>query len=299
MKTAFTTRSYSPLAPNYKNNAVLHLVIICAVSFILLHMVSAVFMVLAQQNVFKSKVLPFVALQAGSEIFEKPWTLLSYFILHSSFWTLLSNMVWLYCFGSVIQALLGHKEIIPLFIISSVIAGACFVIATNIWPQMSGTNTMVLTAQPGIIAFAVGAITLAPSYRYYLGERLAIPLWVLLAVYILISCMVVVQGNNAMLILLAGAALCGFGYIKLLKNGYRPGAWLYNIGTKFTNIFTPKAERPWPTKEKSHQKLVTKTKKEQLSADYIDAILDKINQKGYSSLTSEEKEALLKASKES
>ena len=42
-----------------------------------------------------------------------------------------------------------------------------------------------------------------------------------------------------------------------------------------------------------------KAKKEQYSEEYIDAILDKINQKGYSALTLEEKEALMKASKES
>lgn len=299
MKTAFTTRSYSPLAPNYRNNAVLHLVIICAVSFIILHMLSAVFMVLAQKNVFVSKVLPVVALQGGDAFLSKPWSLITYFILHTSFWTLLSNMLWLYCFGSVIQALLGHKEIIPLFVMSSLIAGAAYIVITTFWPQISGAQTMVLTAQPGIIAFAIGAITLSPGYRYYLGERLAIPLWVLLTVYILLSCLSLMQGNNAMLVLLAAAALCGFGYIKMLQAGFRPGAWMYNIGGKMTYAFTPKEERPWPNRIKEQNKQVLKAKKDQFSEEYIDAILDKINLKGYGSLSTEEKEALMKASKDS
>ena len=301
MKTAFTTRSYSPLAPNYKHNAVLHLVIFCAVCFILLHMVSVVLTVISSEPklVFSTKVLPAVALQPSDTFVHKPWVLLTYFLGHESFWNLLSNMLWLYCFGSVIQSLIGHREIIPLFIVSGLVSGIIYLIFTYAWPQLPGRNTLVLTAQPAIMAFAIAAITLAPKYRYYLGERMAIPLWLLIAIYILLNCLSIVRNNTSVLVLLTAGAIAGFGYMKLLQSGYRPGARLYRAGNKVQRVFTPAEEEPWPSRFKEQNKHMLKAKKEQYSEEYIDAILDKINQKGYSALTLEEKEALMKASKES
>lgn len=300
MKTAFTTRSYSSLAPNYKHNAVLHLVIFCAVCFILLHMVSVVLTVISSEPklVFSTRVLPAVALQSSDTFIHRPWVLLTYFLGHESFWNLLSNMLWLYCFGSVIQSLIGHREIIPLFIISGMVSGAIYLIATYAWPQIPGRHMLILTAQPVIMAFAIAAITLAPKYRYYLGERMAIPLWVLLAVYILLNCLSIVQNQTSMLVLLSASAVSGFGYIKLLQSGYKPGLWLYRAGNKVQRVFTPE-EKPWPSRFQEQNKHLLKAKKEQYSEEYIDTILDKINQKGYSALTPEEKDALMKASKES
>lgn len=300
MKTAFTTRSYSPLAPNYRHNAVLHLVIFCAVCFILLHMVSVILTVISSEPkfVFSSKVLPAVALQSADVFMHKPWVLVTYFLGHESFWNLLSNMLWLYCFGSVIQSLVGHREIIPLFVMSGLISGIIYVIFTFAWPQIPGRQALILTAQPGITAFAVAAITLAPKYRYYLGERMAIPLWLLICIYILLSCLSLINRQSSVLILLAVAAVSGFGYIKLLQSGYKPGAWLYRMGNRIQDIFTPKNEEPWHSRIKEQNRQAIKMKKEQYSEEYIDAILDKINQKGYGALTAEEKEALMKASKE-
>jgi len=301
MKPAFTTRSYSPLAPNYKHNAVLHLVIFCAVCFILLHMVSVILTVISSEPklVFGTKVLPAVALQSSDTFVHRPWVLLTYFLGHESFWNLLSNMLWLYCFGSVIQSLVGHREIIPLFILSGLVSGAVYLIFTFSWPQMPGRNMLLLTAQPGIIAFAIAAITLAPKYKYYLGERMAIPLWLLICVYIMLSCLSLINNQVSVLVLLGAAALSGFGYIKLLQSGYKPGAWLYRIGNRVGSIFTPKDEQPWPNRVKEQNRQAIKMKKEQYSEEYIDSILDKINQKGYGALSAEEKDALMKASKES
>lgn len=99
--------------------------------------------------------------------------------------------------------------------------------------------------------------------------------------------------------LLAGAAT-GYIYIRTLRNGYRPGDWMYNIGGKIEGMVTPDEEAL--RKKKGAKRTPTFTNayeaKAGISQKRIDDILDKINQKGYNSLSAEEKEALMRAAKD-
>lgn len=277
----------------------MQLVVVLAMGFILLHAINVIILVLSDEpkTVFRNVVLPQVALQSWDVFMHRPWILVTYLLGHVSFWNLLSNLMWMYCFASVIQSLVGHKEIIPLYFIASLISGAAFVAVSAFWPAAQGIQ--YLGALPGIMAFAIGAITLAPGFRFHLGENLAIPLWLLLAVFLLLNVLNYAAGNPGMLVLIGSGALIGFVYIRLLRSGNRPGQWLYNTGNTVQGWVTPKEFNPAHHQKRRNQTLKqVKQEKEVSPSDSVDMLLDKISQKGYDSLTAEEKEILMRASKE-
>jgi len=307
MRTEFT-RQRRNLMSNYGQNALIQLIAASAVGFILAYAMYIIILVIApnqqievngmlEKVTFSNAISPYVALQPFKEFLHRPWTVLTYAWVHSGFWALLTGMMWLYCFGSVIQSLVGFKEIIPMFLFSSIIGGLVFISVSAIWPNMGG-NQMILGALPATMGFALGAITLAPKFRFYLGDRLAIPLWVVLAIFLGLNLLTLSNGNITTLVVCLSSALVGFGYIKLLQNGYKPGAWLYGSGNKIQHWFAPaefNAKNPKRRTEAFKKMQQTKTASPEES---IDMLLDKINQKGYDSLTKEEKDMLMNASKE-
>src|SRR5690606_4810184 len=191
MRTEFSRRRRIFLA-SYGQNAVVHLIIAIGVAYILLHAVKLIFMVLADDPklVLDQQILPAVALQPFSSFIKHPWVLLTYFWGHISFFNMLSNMLWLYCFGSVIQTFVGSKEIIPLFVISGIGSGLLFVAISLLWSDMP-TNSYLITTLPCVLAFAVAAIVLVPRYRFYLGERFSIPLWIVFGIFLLLNVLTV------------------------------------------------------------------------------------------------------------
>jgi len=308
MKTEFS-RQRSNLISNYGRNALIQLIVACAVGFILAYALFVIFLVIApdqkmmvdglsQKVTFQHAISTYIGIRSFDEFIAKPWAFLTYAWAHQNFFQLLSNMLWLYCFGSVLQSLLGYKEIIPLFVLSSLISSLVFLGLNFFFPKIA-LSYYYVGALPGIMAFAIGAITLAPKFRFYLGERLAIPLWLVLGVFLLINVSIHGSGNTGLLLLCFIAGITGFVYIKVLQNGARPGQAVYAFLNRLQSGFTPDNLKPIGGQQRRTQTLSSRpADSEHVSGDRVDAILDKINQKGYNSLTAEEKEILLKASKD-
>lgn len=296
MRTEFSRRRNIFMA-NYGRNAVIHLIIACAVGYIILQSIKIIFFITATtpKTVFSELILPQVALQPWHQTIRHPWVIFTYFWLHASFFNMLSNMLWLYCFGSVIQSFVGHKEIVPLFLTSGILSGLLFSGISFLWPAMPGS--MVITALPVVMAFAVGAFVLVPGYRFYLGERFSIPLWIVLVVFLMLN-VLSVANHTPLMVVVACAGLAGAAYIWLLKAGYQPGRRISGWGHKIQSVFSPAYDHPHPSKRRT---LALKNRQHRSLAptpEYIDMLLDKINQKGYTALSQDEKEALMKASKD-
>jgi membrane associated rhomboid family serine protease len=293
---------------NYGRNALIQLIAASAVGFVLAYAIYVIILVLSPDQeiiidhvrkkvTYENVISPYIGLQSFKVFLHRPWILLTYAWAHTGFLNLLSNMLWLYCFGSVIQSLVGYREIIPLFISSYVIGGCLFLASSIVWPTLPAG--VMLGATPGIMGFAIAAITLAPRFKFYLGDRFSIPLWAVLALFLILNVLSYASGNYGMLILCAGSALVGFGYIRLLRSGNKPGAWLYRGGNKVQGWFSPEDEDRDRLPKKRSEGLKQAQQRDRTMEESIDLLLDKINQKGYDSLTAEEKELLMKASKES
>jgi hypothetical protein len=101
------------------------------------------------------------------------------------------------------------------------------------------------------------------------------------------------------LFLVAGGSLMGFVYVRLLKGGYQPGIWVYAMFDKLNRWAEPDENTIRGRKNVRRNEVMHSFEPKQTAQQKkIDDILDKINQKGYDSLTQEEKDILIKASKD-
>ncbi len=298
-------RSALSYIPGLTNNAVLKLIIFSAVLYIMLALTWAVIMLVYQgMPIYEQYFLPNLALPALSGIKSHWWTLFTYgwfYNFPGGFWELVSNMVWLYCFGSVVQMLVGPKQVIPLYIYC-LLAGAVFYLLSQVLPGELGKapHTIgLLGPRAGLIGMAAAAVTLTPQYRFYLTETFSIPIMAVAGVFAVL--MIIGSGFYLPVIfMLLGGGLVGFGYVRLLRAGYRPGEWMYQVTGKIEGLVTPDENAAWKRHNNKRTEILNKIyePKNGVSQKRIDDILDKINQKGYNSLSAEEKDTLLRAGKE-
>lgn len=289
-------RPFSNYIPGYSKNAVLQLIVYSGTAFVIFHFIRIILLLTGYDPmVFVNSVEANVALQHLDIFKSKFWTLFTYGWFHLGFWNLVSNMIWLYCFGNLVQMLVGYKQVIPLFVYSLVSGGLFFLLSQFIPGRAFEINGFLLGPQAGLMGFAVAAITLTPRYRFFLTQTFSVPLLLVAAIFVGLMALGT-QGELPLLFLLAGGGLTGFVYIRLLRNGYKPGEWAYNLYGRLERTVTPDEQ----AKSKGRRPILNRIyeSKHDVTQKRIDEILDKINHKGYKSLTQEEKDILMRAGKE-
>lgn len=287
--------------PAFEQNAVLKLIIAQGTGFIAYHMIRVTMMVAeADPALFTKYFTVNTALPQIDNLLPKLWTIFTYGWIHEGFWVLFSNMIWLYAFGSLVQMLVGHRQVIPIFIYSMLAGGLFYELAQLIPGGYFAGRAAMFGAQGGVVGLSVAALALAPGYRFFLGETIRIPIWVVVSIFYVLQLMNAnINFEGAPLFVLLGGAAMGYAYVALLRSGYKPGDWAYNIMDKVNNRFES-GDRTYlnrsNTRRNRTMSMYTPKPKQGITQNNIDEILDKINQKGYDALSKEDKETLMKAS---
>lgn len=285
--------------PPYNENSVLKLIIVSGSCFAAYWFIYYVMMIYeADPAIFPALFTSNIAMPPVAGFASKAWTILTYGWMHEDFWVLFSNMIWLYAFGSLVQMLVGHRQLFPIFIYS-MIAGGIFYQVAQLFPGGYFDGRAFMTgAQAGVVGLAVAALTLSPDYKFHFSETFRIPLVLVFVIFIALQLMNAnINHEGAPLFLLAGGALSGYLYVLLLRNGYRPGGWAYDFFDKVNAKFEPN-EKAYASKRTNQRKTISMYSPKPMQGitqNKIDAILDKINQDGYEALSKEDKETLLKA----
>lgn len=280
--------------PAYNQNAAFKLVAVLGACFIIFKIIWLFWIATYNFSGYDAtmQLKPFVALPPLRQFAGHWWTIFTYGLLHEGFWMWLSNMVWLYCFGNIVQNLVGHRQVIPIFVYGY-LAGAIFCLLGQLIPsvyfQPLFPHNLIMTAEGGIVALAVASLTISPRYRFYLADNLGIPLWVLVLIFLALSMGVF---TLPYLMLAVGGGLTGFLYIRFLKMGYHPGGWAYRLVGAAESWAHPDEKRIQMKRSIRRNEV---KRRDGFSQTRIDDILDKINQKGYDSLSKEEKDLLLRA----
>jgi membrane associated rhomboid family serine protease len=253
---------------------------------------------------FNSGVLNWVSLPADlHKIATRPWAILTHMFVHDGLWHIFGNMLWLWMFGYILQDLTGNKKIVPVFLYGALAGAFAFVISYNIFPGLKPLlpNSSALGSSAGIMAIAVAATFIAPGYRIFPMLMGGIPLWVITTLYIIIDLATIPFSNPGGHIAHLGGAATGFLFMYSFRRGYDWGEWMNNFWEWFTNLFNP--DKPKKTKlikdelfYKSSARPYKKTPN--VTEQRINEILDKISQKGFNSLTEEEKDLLKRASQD-
>ena len=287
-------------------NALVALVTINIIFFLLLMVIQVVyFFFQGDKSLFDAQVVQYFEMPAQLvKLSERPWTVLTSMFTHTGVIHILSNMLWLWAFGFILQELTGNKKLIPIYIYGG-LAGALFFVISNyiippLQPFIEGASLMGSNA--ATMAVAVATTTLAPNFRFFRNIGGGIPIWILTLVYVLIDFAGVASMSAAYSIAHLGGGLAGLLFVFFLRKGYDGSIWMNKFYNWLMNLFNPdKKNDRGNIREKvfynaDNRKPYKKTSN--ITQQRVDEILDKINQKGYHFLTDEEKNILKRAADE-
>lgn len=216
-------------------------------------------------------------------IVQRPWSLITYFFLHIEIFHLIFNMMFLYWFGTIIQDFIGNKRLVQLFFYGGLAGAAAFILAMNTVSFFIAKGPNFLNgASAGVFAVVVAAATIRPNYQVHLLLLGQVRIKYIAAFYVLWSFIETTGSNAGGNIAHLGGAILGFIFAKNFLAASKPQA-IFEIKIKeFAQVVNQQFQ---PRKEP-----------ETVPEDELNAILDKISQSGYDSLSDYEQKRLFKAS---
>jgi membrane associated rhomboid family serine protease len=300
----YERRKKIPFTTNLQDNNLMMLIIINLVVFVLFVFVEVFYSYIFTKEValvrFNNDIYANLAIPGKIEEFiRKPWTLITHMFYHFKTLHLLGNMLWLWTFGYIFYDLAGNRKIIPLFIYGALGGAVAFLLAYSFVPVLAKGNANLIGASGGIMAIVVATTMLAPDFRIFPMIRGGIPLWVLTIIYLAIDLILLADNNTGGHIAHLAGGFTGFLFIWFLRRGTDWSDGMNNFFSWVSNLFNPNRPRKKIKEEQFYKQGRTPfSKTPHLNQQRIDAVLDKINQMGYHSLSAEEKDLLKRASKE-
>jgi len=289
-----------------QNNAHIQLIMINVMVFLLM----AIFYVFAKASQNFDAYVWFakqIAILPDISVFIlKPWTILTYGFAHSldDIWHIVFNMIALYWFGKLFVEYLGSDKLIANYILGSIAGAFLYLLLFNTVPYFIEGRLQfeqnpyfigMVGASAAIYAVMVATATLLPDYTFFLLFLGPVRIKYIALFFIVASFLGSVQGNPGGNIAHLGGAFIGYVYIKQLQAGVNWGGWITATLDWFKGLFSSKQKvKVTYRKEESP---IKKSGLSKASQAEIDLILDKISDRGYESLTKEEKEKLFNASK--
>jgi rhomboid family protein len=237
-----------------------------------------------------------------TQFLTRPWTLLTYMFAHSrnDIFHILFNMLVFYWFAKLFIEYLGSDKLISVYILGGLAGGIAYLLVFNLVPYFVSRSDFpgMVGASAAVYAVVVAIATLTPDYTFYLMFLGPIKIKYIAAFYVVISFLGTTQANAGGNIAHLGGALMGFIYTKQLQAGVNWGGWITITLDWIKGLFSRKANvKVTYRKTETAANFKPSSKASRASQEEIDAILDKISDGGYESLTKDEKEKLFNASK--
>lgn len=297
---------FDELRQNFKrpNNALNQLIIINAIVFVGLGILNLIGAFSGADGLHAIVDQQFTIPPDIDRFIYRPWTLITYAFSHAGFIHILFNMLALYWFGMLISQYLGSAKLVNLYVLGALAGGVVFILAYNLIPILTerSTNGMV-GASAAVFAVATAAAVLLPDYKFHLLLFGPVKIKYIVAVYIVISLLNAAGPNAGGNIAHLGGAGIGFLYVRGLQAGTDFGLWIQRLLEGIQNLFKskPKIKVTYRKKQTAGAATASKNtsaaKASTVEQEEIDRILDKISDRGYESLSKEEKQKLFNASR--
>lgn len=295
---------------NKPNNAPAQLIIINVVVFLFLGVLYVFSTIGKAEGFFTAIHNQFSIPPIFSDFISRPWTLITYGFAHSlsDIFHILFNMLFLFYFGRLIVEYMGNNKVISIYVLGAMAGALLYLIAYNTIPFYMERAPMIpgmVGASAAVDAIMVAAAVLIPNYTFYLLLIGPVKIKYIAAFFVVVSFLSSVGGNAGGNIAHLGGAAIGWIYVRQLQSGNDIGAWVIQFIEFVQSFFkkpsnikvTHRSEKTKATRKASSRRASTSGKSKEASQEQIDAILDKISQSGYESLTKEEKQQLFNASK--
>jgi membrane associated rhomboid family serine protease len=299
----------------YRDNSLYKLLAINLIVFFVV-LIVRVFMTIGGFGEWYKAGLSYLMMPASlTKLAMQPWSVFTYMFLHEGVFHILFNMLFLYWFGLLIHQYLGSRKLANLYILGGIFGAVFYLLIYNLAPYFSTSvdSSMMLGASAGVFAVVVGAATLTPHTTFFLLLLGPVKIVYIAAFYVILSFANSIGANAGGEIAHLGGALIGYLYIVQLRRGLDLGVPIQKVGIFFENLFSGRRSKVKVSYRKEKASTASSTtfdrfssskpttdpvsKKEHISQEEIDRILDKIADKGYDGLSKEEKRKLFEFSK--
>lgn len=245
--------------------------------------------------------LPFLAVPSALHVLLiRFWTLLTYMFVHEGFMHIVFNMLWLYWFGRIFLSYFNQRTLGSLYVLGGLAGALLYILAFNTIPYyLDFGHGIMIGASASVMAVVMAAAFYRPdtTLNLFLFGRVKI-IYIALIVFF-IDFFSLSSGNNpGGHVAHIGGALVGYLFANQYKKGKDFTLPISRFLDTIANLFKKR-------KHKGAHKVVYKRAESDYDYNYrktveskkIDAILDKLKQSGYNSLTAEEKRQLFDAGK--
>lgn len=245
-----------------------------------------------------------ITLPVNFETFIKqPWSILTYSLASHplAIWFLVIDMVLLYTFGHIMNALLGDRFTQGLITFAMIVNAFIVMAIANVLPTVEVTDKAFLFGMHLINCTLIGAaVTLSPNYEFQIIRwkvpLLYVGLFLLLLPLLAYRAVWTVMGLATVI-----GPLMGFLIIRSKQNGTDLTRWLQLpiFEEKAVSSRSNDARIRVRVRERVEHKDPVKVQGAARTSDAeeLDRLLDKINEVGYDGLSKKEKETLDRLSK--
>ncbi len=228
------------------------------------------------------------------------WTPVTYQFIHANLWHLIANLLGLFFLGRLLLTLVPPVHVLRLYLIGGLVGGA-FQLGWN----AIFSDAIIIGASGSVLAIVIAATTLVPHQRIQLLLFFIIPVtltmrqvaWVLVAVNALTLLFGLASNNQDTVAVMAHFGGMFFGWLYVSRGWHEASRkTLHQKRTGFgVRIFR---EEPKPSPNSRRGGPAGPANKAPFVTSDVDAILDKINERGFQSLTEEEHRLLRDQSEE-
>lgn len=229
-------------------------------------------------------------------LLRRPWTLLSYMVVHKAFFHLFFNMLCLYWFGKVFLMQHSEKQLVGLYVVGGLFGALVYVLSYNFFPLYADVRhySTLIGASASVMAIIVASAMQMPNMQMRVLLIGNVSLKYIAIVTVLVSFLGITSENAGGELAHLGGALAGYLFVVFLRRGSDLTIWFSRVVDWLSRLFTPSKRK----KSKFHYKRpVSDAEYNEQKASHneqVDLILDKIKRSGYESLTNDEKELLFR-----
>jgi len=286
-----------------QGNIIIRLIFINTAIFLILRLL---FAILSLTGLDGKWVLDWLQMPAGLVPFlEKPWTAFTYMFVHFDLMHILMNMFFLYFFGGIFLRWFSERQLLVQYIFGGLCGALFFVLGYSLMPslEMVENPAPLIGASASVIGLCVAMAVYRPDEQIPLFMLGSLRLKYIAIIIIVLDLLSFGQNNAGVGLAHLGGALYGLSFGLFIRRGKDLTAWISPLIYEVKSLFKPQPKTKLKYKRSKREKVYKTSDVDQqyrdskkMEADQIDAILDKIKQSGYDSLSKEEKSRLFDSS---
>ncbi len=285
----------------HSNNTLNHLLAINAAVFLVFGIFWVILRLFSLDADIYEMAERFVAFPSHpTQALLRPWTIITYQFIHAGVFHIVVNMLIFNFAGRIFREFLGDRKLLSTYILGGICGAGVYMAAYHLFPAfaLARNTSMLVGASASVMAVLAGIGTLLPNYTVSLLLIGPVKLMYIVVVLVLIDFLSIAGPNAGGHLAHIGGVIWGVVYVSMLRNGRDLAGWFTTLADGIKNKLTPRKKRSSMRYLVTEGAPATAKKRSQIKQEEVDAILDKINQSGYDSLSQREKDLLFKASQD-